>query len=105
MFPFFANGGLVYQGLIPGRERDTAAVGVIYGQFSDQLKRSQRLDRDVNGSTSGVQQYELVLEWTYIIQVARWLQFQPDFQYIIKPGGTGKIPDAFVGGFQMAINF
>jgi len=31
--------------------------------------------------------------------------FQPDLQYIIRPGGTGRITDAFVAGFQSGINF
>jgi len=31
--------------------------------------------------------------------------FQPDLQYIIRPGGTGRIADAFVAGFQVGINF
>jgi porin len=36
--------------------------------------------------------------------VSRWLQVQPDVQYIINPGGTGKIRDALVIGFQIAVN-
>jgi len=28
---------------------------------------------------------------------------QPDLQYIINPGGTGKIPNALVLGFQLAL--
>ena len=32
-----------------------------------------------------------------------WLQVQPDLQYIINPGGTGKIPNALVLGFQLAL--
>jgi porin len=46
----------------------------------------------------------VVLELTYILQVSRWLQVQPDVQYIINPGGTGKIRDALVIGFQIAVN-
>jgi porin len=100
--PFFANGGLVYQGLFSSRPRDTAAVGVAYGAFSRQLARSQR-DARRAGSGAGIQQYEVALELTYIIQARRWLQVQPDLQYIINPGGTGKIRDALVLGFQLAL--
>jgi porin len=100
--PFFASGGLVYRGLLPSRPRDTAAVGVAYGAFSRQLARSQRDARSA-GSGAGIQQYEVALELTYIIQARRWLQVQPDLQYIIKPGGTGKIPNALVLGFQLAL--
>jgi porin len=30
---------------------------------------------------------------------------QPDLQYIIRPGGTGNIPDAFVLGAQIGVSF
>jgi porin len=100
--PFFASGGLVYQGPLPSRPRDTAALGVAYGGFSSQLRRSQRDARSAGGG-AGIQQYEIALELTYIMQATRWLQVQPDLQYIIKPGGTGMIPNALVLGFQLAI--
>jgi porin len=31
--------------------------------------------------------------------------FQPDLQYIVRPGGTGQIDNALVLGFHMGINF
>ena len=82
--------------------RATAAFGVAYGAFSSQLARSQRDARSV-GSGAGIQKYEVALELTYIIQARRWLQVQPDLQYIINPGGTGKIPNALILGFQLAV--
>ena len=51
--PFFANGGLVYQGLFSSRPNDTAAFGVAYGAFSRQLARSQRDARSA-GSGAGI---------------------------------------------------
>jgi porin len=96
--PFFMNGGLVYQGIVPGRDRDIASFGFIYGGFSDDLERYQK-DAGV-----GVQRYELVLELNYNIEIARWLHFIPDIQYVINPGGTGDISDALVLGFQLAFN-
>ena len=101
--PFFANGGLVYRGLFASRPHDTAACGVAYGAFSGQLARSQRDARSA-GSGVGIQKYEVALELTYIIQARRWLQVQPDLQYIVNPGGTGKIPNALVLGFQLALS-
>jgi porin len=102
--PVFVNGGLVYQGLIPGRAQDKAAVGAAYGRFSDQLRRAQR-DQQRQDPSVGVRDYELALEWTYVVQVTPWLQVQPDVQYVIRPGGTGNIPDALVLGFQLAVTF
>lgn len=46
---------------------------------------------------------EIALEWSYIIALAPWLRIQPDIQYIIRPGGTGRIPNALVLGFQAAV--
>jgi porin len=103
-FPFFFLAGLIYNGPIPGRDRDTAGLGIAYGQFSDELQRSQRLEQKLNGSSNGVQHFEMILELTYQIELAPHLIVQPDAQYIIRPGGTGNIPDALVLGVQIAIN-
>src|SRR5262245_4334242 len=102
--PFFANGGLVYRGPFASRPRDRAAFGVVYGEFSHELTRSQRAARSA-GSPVGIQTYELVLELTYRFQVTGWLRMQPNLQYIINPGATGLIPNALVAGFQMSVNF
>jgi porin len=88
-FPLFVSTGLVYQGLLPGRDRDIAAFGLAYGQFSRHLSR---------------QVFEMVLEWTYEIGLAPWLTVQPDIQYIVRPGGTGDIPNAWVIGVQIGMN-
>jgi porin len=88
-FPLFFSSGLVYQGLLPGRDRDTAAFGLAYGRFSRHLPR---------------QVFEMVLEWTYEIALAPWLTVQPDMQYIVRPGGTGDIPNAWVIGVQIGVN-
>jgi porin len=102
--PFFVNGGLVYRGPFASRPRDRAAFGVVYGEFSNELARSQRAARRA-GSAVGIQSYELVLELTYRFQVTGWLRMQPDVQYIINPGATGSIPNALVMGFQVSANF
>ncbi|MCC6712640.1 MAG: carbohydrate porin [Candidatus Dadabacteria bacterium] len=88
-FPYFLSGGVLYEGLIPGRGEDVAALGAAYG----------RLSRELEG-----QDYEMVLEWTYACQVFQWLVLQPDVQWIINPGGTGDIPDALVAGVQVSLD-
>jgi porin len=94
--PFFFS--ITYQGLIPQRDEDIAMVGAVYGAFSRDLRRAEA------GSPQGQQDFEMVLEWAYIIEIAPWLHVQPDMQYIFKPGGTGNIPAAFVIGGQIAAN-
>ena len=70
--PLFVNGGLVYRGVIPRRDHDIAGFGVVYGRFSRDLRRSQQLERQA-GTAAPIQDFEVALEWTYIVQMARWL--------------------------------
>jgi len=88
--PYFASAGASYRGLVPGRDKDTTGFTLYYGGFSRDLPR---------------QTYELVLEWTYAIAVARWLIVQPDLQYVINPGGRSNVGSAVVLGAQLAIEF
>ncbi len=88
-FPFFVSGGLVYKGLLPNRNYDKAAFGFAYGKISEDV-----LDKD----------YELMFEITYLIQMKRWLEIQPDIQWIVNPGGNSDTPNALVIGMQMVID-
>jgi porin len=88
--PWFASAGASYRGLLPRRDRDTAAFALYYGGFS----------RYLPGQT-----YELVLEWTYAIALGRRLTVQPDVQYVINPGGVSSVGNAVVLGAQVAIEF
>lgn len=87
-FPVFLSAGIAYGGLIPARDGDKALFGLAYGSVSDELPG---------------QDYEIVLEGTYAIQIAPWLSVQPDVQYIIHPGGGG-IPNALVLGALLSLN-
>ena len=88
-FPYFLSGGMLYEGLIPGRDQDVAAFGAAYGILS----------RDIEG-----QDFEIALEWTYEYQIYPWLALQPDVQWIINPGATGDTPDALVAGVQISLD-
>ena len=53
-----------------------------------------------------MQRFETVLEATYRLRfLGDAFFFQPDLQYIIRPGGTGQISNAVVVGFQTGVNF
>ena len=47
----------------------------------------------VNGPPQPIRDHEMVFEVTYTLQVAPWWIIQPDFQYIIHPGGNVANPD------------
>jgi porin len=98
-FPFFLMGGLIYKGLVPGRDSDLTAVQMAYAKYSDKIKESEQ------SVGSSPQQYEIALEFTHRINITKWFYVQPDIQYIIQPGGTGNIDDSLVLGFQLGLTF
>jgi porin len=90
ILPYFAGGGLSYQGLIPQRANDIVSAGVISGIFSRNIPRTTA---------------ETVIEANYQISLRRWLSITPDIQYVIRPSGSSAIGNALVLGTQVAINF
>ena len=97
--PFFVSGGAQYVGLIPNRDRDYTIFGVAYGRYSRDLA-SQQTSLDQPQKT-----YEMVFEWSYEIKVNSWLTVQPDVQYIVNPGATHTIQNAWVLGAILNANF
>ena len=97
--PFQWNSGVIYRGLLPKRDEDVTLFGLAYGQFGSDYSDSGDAYRGKKAS------YEMALEWGYRVQVNRFLYVQPDIQYIIQPGGTGSIPNAFVLGAQIGVTF
>ena len=97
--PFQANAGVVYKGLIPARDQDYTIFGLVYGKFSRNYART------VEAAGNGYPQYEMVLEWGYRVNFTKFAYIQPDVQWVINPGGTGRIPNALVLGAQMSVVF
>lgn len=89
-FPFFLTSGMVFKGIIPGREDDNLSLGVVYGSYSHYLRPKESA--------------ETVLELNYWAWINSWMVVTPDIQYIINPKGLGTIPNAFVMGMQVIIN-
>lgn len=103
--PYFFTAALVTRGIFASRPLDVAGLGVVSGYFSDDLRRSQQQAQLVDPRV-GVQRRETAVELTYRFSFAKSaLYFQPDLQYIIRPGGTGRLPNAFVIGAQVGVNF
>jgi MFS family permease len=103
--PMFIEAAILARGIFRSRPRDVAGFGVFYGHFSSDLRSAERLAQGLD-PTVGVKQEETVLEWNYTFRFKNAAFFvEPDLQYIIRPGGTGQIPDALVVGAQVGINF
>ena len=78
---FGIDGGLVYKGLIPGRDWDTLGLAGSYLEISDDFANAF--------SALGLPEpdYEAVIELSYKAQLTAWWTLQPSFQYVIHPGG------------------
>jgi porin len=92
---FYIDGGLTYKGLIPTRDNDIVGVAVGYGHLTSDPQNNQ------GRSNPG---YEIVCETTYQIELASWLNLQPDIQYVIHPSGTN-IENALVLGARTTLSF
>jgi porin len=103
--PWFFEAGILARGIFPERPIDVAGFGIMYGRFSSDLRSAERLAQSLD-PTVGVKLEETVLEWNYTFRFKNGAYFiEPDMQYIIRPGGTGNIPNALVVGAQVGINF
>jgi porin len=103
--PYFFTAALVTRGIFPSRPIDVIGLGVVYGHVSNDLQNFQRRTQQLDPNV-GVQSQETVVELTYrLALLKRALYFQPDLQYVFRPGGTGRIPDALVLGAQVGVNF
>lgn len=103
--PLFVTAGVSVRGMFNARPRDAVSLGVASGHFSNELQRAQRNGRLVPPE-GGVQDYETDAEISYRIDLRKGAYFvQPNFQYIVKPGGTGHLSDAPVLGAQFGIFF
>lgn len=95
----YVGGGLVYRGLIPGRDRDRIGLHVAAAHFGSEFREALRQDG------VSVKRWEIALELTYGVEITPWCWVQPDFQYIINPGGDASLRDAVVVGSRFVVSF
>ncbi|MGB7837765.1 MAG: carbohydrate porin, partial [Terrimicrobiaceae bacterium] len=100
LYPFYFQSGLVYEGLIPTRDKDKLMFAIAYGAYSQFNIDSLQQRGNVNQPN-----YSIVLEWDYRIQINEWAYFQPFVQYFIQPNGTGAVQNATILGFTYAVAF
>jgi len=84
------GGGLIYTGLLQGRDVDTCGVGCSQIQFSPELEA-------LTGQKS-----EIATEVFYKARLNDWFSIIPDLQYITSPSGL--YSDAMVAGFRFEVN-
>ena len=104
-YSYFWVAGGHYQGTFPRRDNDVVSFMIASARTNSRLTQYQRdLDTVAPGSV-GIQTYESIAEIDYGLQLTRWLKIRPNLQYVINPGGTGKIPNAFVVGLYTQVTF
>ena len=91
-YPFYFQSGLVYTGLIPGRDADLAMVAIGYGAYQGGVYTPSR-------------SYTAVIEAGYRFQINGWSYVQPFFQYFSRPNGTEEVANAAVLGFLTGLVF
>ena len=92
-YPFYAQGGLVYEGLIPQRNKDELYGGLGVGTYD----QNDRDNEDRN--------YTMVLEGGYKFRINGWSFASPYIQYLIQPDGSQEVANATVLGVQVGITF
>ena len=94
---YFADGGLLYFGLIPNRPNDEIGLFGVWGEFSSDLRDSER------ASNQPTMTHEAIIEANYMYNVTPSLTVQPDIQGVFRPNGTGLISDTLVLALQVTI--
>lgn len=85
-----ASLGLNYQGLIDGRDDDSAGIAVTTIHASSKYQQ-------LNNSESA----ETLVEVTYRAQLKPWLALQPTIQRFINPNMDATVADAWVAGIRL----
>jgi porin len=112
LISFYADGGLLYKGLVPRRPDDKVGIAAAHARLGN---NARGLDMDTaffsNNPFYPIRSGETAIEMMYQAQLAPWRMLQPELQYIIRPGGGVLNPDgsfrpnAWVIAVRSSLNF
>ncbi len=93
------GGGPYYTGLLPGRDQDVAYLNFLYTRFSQPYAAASR--------AAGGPDYFFENRWQFYYQVVftKYFSITPEIDWVIRPAGTGRIPDAVVFSLRTNISF
>jgi porin len=96
-FSVYTGAGVVYTGLLPGRDADRAGVAVAAAHNGDAYEAAQRrADRPVADA-------EVNVEATYEAVATSWLTVTGDVQYVANPNTDPTISNAILGGIRFVV--
>jgi porin len=98
-FGSYRGAGLVYTGLVPGRDEDVLGLGISSVANGDPFVEAVR----ANGGR--VQRRETVVELTYRASVRPWLSVQPVLQYAMNPDTDPAIDDHLALALRVGVTF
>lgn len=84
----YVGAGLTLTAPFPSRPDDEAGIAVAMARNGDAYMDSERI------AARAVSRAETVVELTYLLQLNRWLVFQPSLQYLDNPGTDPTRPNA-----------
>jgi porin len=113
LIDFSINAGATLKAPFPGRDNDTFGIGYGWAHVSGSASALDGDQARFTGTAFPVRSSEHFIEVTYQFQAAPWWQLQPDFQYVINPGGgiqnpqdtTQVIGDEAIFGLRTTITF
>jgi porin len=91
--------GIVYTGLLPGRDEDKLGVAIAAANNSSRYKNL------VADQGSEVDNSEVNIELSYSAALLPWLVIEPDIQYIVNPGFDPSLDNAFAVSLRFSIGF
>lgn len=92
LIDFWADGGIVFSGMIPGRPDDRFGASFIYARISDGARASDLDLARLTNAFQPIRSYEASIELTYQAQIVPGWIVQPDLQYVVNPGGGVENP-------------
>jgi porin len=102
---WFVEGGLVYQGTLPGRDSDKVNLGFAYGQINGRLINAEKNANKEEPGSEVEQSGEAVIELNYSAAVTPFLELAPGLQIIVNPGADSDVPTALVLGLRSHVTF
>ena len=85
LISFYADGGIVSAGMVPGRPDDAFGATVLYARYSGGLQAFDRDNVILNGNLGPLRDYEMNVELTYRAQIVPGWTVQPTAQWIFHP--------------------